>query len=259
MRTLVAFFLLAMAAPPATAQFSLADARNALDRAVHANDLDSLRAARAGLQLVASGDGTEADWARYYTALADYRLTYALWGADPDAAAQHARLGSDALADLRRQSAGDLLVESTALHVAMMGARMGLDPSLGMSLGASSQRAQADASRLAPDNPRVQFVEATALLNTPPEWGGDPERAKTLLQSALATFEAGGSDGDALAPDWGHGDVAAWLGMAHLMSGDPAAARPHIERAEELDPNSDFVRYKLKGWLAQLESETAAN
>ena len=106
---------------------------------------------------------------------------------------------------------------------------------------------------MAPDNPRVQYVQATSLLSTPEEWGGDPDRALALLQSAVATFSAGETQ-SATAPRWGHADAAAWLAMAHLMRGEVAPARTALETAERLDPRSSFVQMKLKPRLAQLEA-----
>ncbi|WP_420454098.1 hypothetical protein [Rubrivirga sp.] len=239
---------------PAAAQSDdlLSQGRRALDAATLDGSVDALQGARAALQLAAAGDGP-AGWATYYTALADFRLSYALWGNDPDRASEHAALGADALADLRRRAdSDDLRAEAAALQSGLLGARIGLDPSLGMQLGQASQQAMAEAARLAPGNPRVQFFQAATLLNTPPEWGGDPERAVELLASAVATFEAAGDPGDPAAPTWGHADAAAWLGLAHLMRGDAKAARGPIETAERLDPNSTFVRFKLRPWLDSL-------
>ncbi len=247
--------LLALAlALPAAAQPAdlLAQGRRALDAATLDGSPDALQGARAALQLAAASDGPSG-WAVYYTALADYRLAYALWGADAERAGQHAALGADALADLRRRAdSDDLRAEAAALQSGLLGARIGLDPSLGMPLGQASQQAMAEATRLAPGNPRVQFFQAATLLSTPPEWGGDPERATELLEAATATFETATDPADPMAPTWGHADAAAWLGLAHLMRGDADAARGPIETAERLDPNSTFVRFKLRPWLDSL-------
>ncbi len=235
---------------PASAQDALTRSRHALDAAVLSGSADSLLAARASLQL-ASGD----DWATYYTALADYRLAYAFWGADDARAMQHATLGADALAALRRQRlSAPLDAEAAALHTALLGAQIGLDPSLGMKLGQASGEAAASAARLAPGNPRVQYVQATSLLSTPPEWGGDPDRALALLQSAVATFASGAPPEAEHAPTWGYADAAAWLAMAHLMRGEAEPARDALVTAERLDPASAFVQMKLKPWLASLDA-----
>ncbi|MEL6614914.1 MAG: hypothetical protein AAFQ43_04205 [Bacteroidota bacterium] len=236
--------LLPLALPAAAQDDALARGRAALDAAVLSGSVDSLQMARAQIQLAASGD--HADWATYYTALTDYRLGYAFWGAQPEQAGQHAALGASALADLRRQRLAEpLKAEAAALHSALLGMQIGLDASLGMTLGQTAAQATAEANRLAADNPRVQFVEATSLLSTPAEWGGDPDRALALLQTAVATFEASGEAATQEAPTWGHADAAAWLAMAHLMRGEAAPARVALETAEALNPNSDFVRFKL--------------
>ena len=257
-RFLLALVLLSPLSPAAASQSALQTGRDALSAAVHAADAAALLAARAQIQIAASGE--TAGWAAYYTALADYRLAYAFWGTEPERAARHAQAGADALAALRRGRLGAPLdAEAAALHAALLSARIGLDPAQGMALGPASQRALADAVRLDAENPRVMFVEASSLLNTPPEWGGDPDRALALLQGAVAAFEASGAGAATPeAPAWGHADAASWLALAHLMRGDWEAAREPLATAERLDPNSAFVRYKLKPWLAQLESDAPA-
>lgn len=224
----------------------LADARRALDAGVALAAPDSLLAARAQFTLLADGDA----WATYYAALADYRLANAFWASDSERAKTHAASGASALRTLRRRRdlPGSLPTEAAALHSALLSARIGLDGSLAMTLGADAASATADAVGLGPENPRVLFVQATSLLNTPPEWGGDPDAALDALSRSIAGFEAAGAPvGDA--PRWGHDEALAWLGMAHLMRGDAGAARAPIEAAEAMNPRSEFIRFKLRPWL----------
>ncbi|MEM6286549.1 MAG: hypothetical protein AAF845_05285 [Bacteroidota bacterium] len=264
MTRLLTLLALVLALPASTQLASaqpdrVLDARQALTDGVLAGDADAILGARATLALAAEADGPEAAWATYYGALADYRLAYTFWSADADRAAQHAASGADALADLRRQRGlpDGLAPEAAALQSALLGAQMGLDPSQAMSLGSVSTAAIEEAARLDADNPRVQLIHAQTLLNTPEEWGGDPDRALALLQASTAGFDVSEA-GDALAPTWGAGDAYAWLGMAHLMRGEAAEARVAIEAAERLTPNSEFVQFKLKPWLGSVEGETQA-
>ena len=256
--------LLVLAAVPVAAQGSLDAGRALLDDATRTESVDSLRQARAVLGVAAAGDdAAAASWAAYYQAVADYRLAYALWGGDADAALGHAEAG----AALARRLADDasqpdaLRAEAHALLATLLGAQIGLDPSRGMALGERTASATAASLRLAPDSPRVLLLSAASLLSTPPEWGGDPALAVRQLEEAAASF-ARPAGGDATgrdaagphAPGWGEGDVHAWLALAHLMAGDPDAARPHVAEAARLTPGSSFVQYKLQPWLAQLDA-----
>ncbi|MGB3543498.1 hypothetical protein [Rubrivirga sp.] len=216
--------------------------------------VDSLMAARATLGIALEADDPDAAaWAGYYTALADYRLSYIFWGQDAARALQHAEQGAAVLEDALATSGlgDDARAEMLALKATLLGTQMGLDQSRAMSLGQAATQATATSMRLAPGNPRVLFQSATSLLNTPPEWGGDPALAATQLEDAITRF--GASTG--LEPGWGEDDANAWLGMAHLMMGDASAARPYIDRAASLNPSSSFVQYKLMPWLEQLEGE----
>ena len=255
MTRLLPFILALLAAvAPADAQGSALDqGRALLDAGTAAGSLDSLRQSRAVLGVAAAGDDATAAWARYYQAVADYRIAYALWGSDAPAAVQHAEQGAalaSALANSDRSSDA-LKAEAHALLATLLGAQMGLDPSRASSLGPRAQAATAASLRLAPENPRVLLLSAASLLSTPAEWGGDPALATRQLQAAADLFAP---PADPLAPTWGQGDVHAWLALAHLMADDADAARLHVARAAELQPGSSFVQYKLQPWLAQLDA-----
>jgi len=58
------------------------------------------------------------------------------------------------------------------------------------------------AKSLNPDNPRIYFMEAVNLLNMPPSFGGGPEVAKPLFETAAEKFKAFQTD-DPLWPSWG--------------------------------------------------------
>ena len=256
MRTLS--FLLVLLAAPLGAQTDAAAlvqrGRALVDAGYRANAPDSLLAARATLGLARAADDPEvAAWAAYYTALADHRLAYVFWGEDAERAAHHAAAGAEVLAPVLDDGARPPLfrAEAHALYATLLGDQIGLDPTRAPRLGEPLATASATARRLAPDNPRVLFQSATALLNTPPEWGGDPAEAVRQLERATGLFVA---PADPLAPAWGEDEAYAWLGLAHLMREDAAAARPPIERAAALNPSSPFVQYKLLPWLAQVEA-----
>ena len=58
------------------------------------------------------------------------------------------------------------------------------------------------ARALNPDNPRIYFLEAMNRLNLPPAFGGGPEVALPLFQTAQEKFSLFHTE-DPLWPDWG--------------------------------------------------------
>ena len=257
MKPLVLALLVALAAPAAAQSDAAAvveRGRALVTAGYFANSADTLLAARATLGVAAqAADPEVAAWAAYYAALADYRLASVFWGSDPERAVAHAEGGAAALAPVvERAGLPDALrAEAYALHAALLSAQMGIDPARAGRLGPAAQASTRASLRLAPDNPRVLFQSASSLLTTPPEWGGDPAEGARELERAATLF---GEPAGPLAPMWGEDEAWAWLGLAHLMAGDAAAARPAIERAEALHPASPFVQYKLKPWLDRVES-----
>ena len=256
MKPIALVFLVALATP-ALAQSEAAAVvergRDMVTAGYLTNSPDSLLAARATLGVAAqSDDAVAAGWAAYYAALADYRLASAYWESDTERALRHAEGGAAGLAPVAEQAGlpAEMRAEVFALHAALLGAQMGLDPARATRLGPRAQASTQASLRLAPDNPRVLFQSGSSLLTTPPEWGGDPAEGVRRLERTTGLFAPPAGP---LAPAWGEDEAYAWLGMAHLMAGDAAAARPAIERAAELNPASPFVQYKLKPWLAQVE------
>lgn len=178
--------------------------------------------------------------AQYLAAYADYRLANA---------AQHERkpeLSAPAL--LRAQGLLEALsvrqtpwqADALALLSAVYGLRIALDPSASAALGIKSGAAIGQATRLAPDNPRVQLFAGIAKLYTPAMYGG------STLQ-AIAAFDLAIADAKASAPsaaNWGLDDAYLWRGIAQKSAGKPDAARASYQQALAVAPEH--------GWAAQL-------
>jgi tetratricopeptide (TPR) repeat protein len=97
---------------------------------------------------------------------------------------------------------------------------------------------------LAPENPRVLLLDAISLYNTPERWGGDKDKAIEQLHAALDQFEDA-APSDPLAPQWGHADAYAWLGIAHLEAGRHAQARKALQQALDTRPGYAWVETVL--------------
>jgi Flp pilus assembly protein TadD len=134
-------------------------------------------------------------------------------------------------------------VEAMVLLGAVIGARIGHSPDMGMTLGMRSSQLSERAYRLAPANPRVLLVTGQGLFHTPPEYGGSVQQAEARFKAALAAFEK--EPKTKAWPNWGRFDAHAWLGQALAQRGDKAGARAQYEAALTIAPASAWVRYAL--------------
>jgi len=221
-----------------------------LDRGVTAGDEAALQQARALFKRVASASD-EAVWAHYYAGLANYRIASLFLDSNDDRADTHL---DDALSHLQR--AVDIDAELAEAH-ALLGTLYGLKARggmlSGMRYGPKSDGAMKRAQSLAPDNPRVILLQAISLLNKPSRWGGDREEAMAELQRAIRQFETASAPDDDLAPQWGHADAYAWLGIAHMKADQRTQARDAFERALTIRPGYAWVESALLPQLAANE------
>ena len=207
-------------------------------------DLDRMMAARAAFERATADAGREA-WARYYAALADFRIANYLLGREEgakDRASGHLESAVENLKPLIDRD--EQAAEACALLSSVYGRQISLSPLKAMLLGPRSGRAMEKAERLAPDNPRVVLAAAMSDFNTPKMWGGDKERAMEGFRKAAALFAEQKPAGP-LHPVWGHGEVHAWIGLAHLDRDERAEAKAAFEKALEIEPDFGWVRYAL--------------
>lgn len=71
----------------------------------------------------------------------------------------------------------------------------------GREFGIASKMFFEKGKALAPENPRILYLEAWEKYNAPKMWGGDKEKAKELLTLAMQTLESNPSTG--IQPRWG--------------------------------------------------------
>ena len=114
------------------------------------------------------------------------------------------------------------------------------DPGRAAVVGSMGDDHLDSALRFEPDNPRVLAIQALDLIDSPPQYGGDPEAGRALLRRALDRF-AELSDAPSTAyPEWGHASAWAWYGEVLLRAepadreGGIAALRKALELAPEL-------------------------
>jgi hypothetical protein len=116
------------------------------------------------------------------------------------------------------------------------------------------QKHIARAKELAPDNPRVLWVEAMPYLYLPVEKGGNPAHAVELYQRMVAVSPSP-APASAL-PDWGKPEGLMSLAFAHLYQAtDLAAAEKEARAALDLQPDWSYVKDVL---LPQIDKARTA-
>lgn len=92
--------------------------------------------------------------------------------------------------------------EIILLQAMINGMRIGINPSLGATLGPLVMKGYAEAKKLNPENPRAYLVLGESYMNMPEEMGGGMKVAKANLEIALKKYENDKHD-DPAWPTWG--------------------------------------------------------
>jgi hypothetical protein len=111
------------------------------------------------------------------------------------------------LVDLAKSAEHLSWPETVQLEACLNALRIPLEPGSGMTLGPLSGRLSGQATKMGPMNPRVALLQAYMAQATPESMGGGSEKAKALVDKALALF--GGDHPVALAPAWGKDEAIA--------------------------------------------------
>jgi len=115
------------------------------------------------------------------------------------------------------------------------------------------QRLIARAKELAPDNPRVLWVDAVPYLYLPVGKGGDPARAVATYRRMVEV--SGAPVPSSPLPDWGKPEGLMSLAYAHLnVALDLASAEKEARAALQLQPEWSYVKDVL---LPQIEKARA--
>lgn len=245
---LTAFFLLLAAAPAAAqpADSLIAQGKRLLQQGADQGEAALMQQARAAFER-ASADAGAAPLAHYYAGLTGYRLLYA-----PERPAEKIDLIDDAIAHLDQATAQDAdFADAHALRSSMLGQKIAEQWYKGPFLGPKADDAMERAKTLAPENPRVVLLEAIGAFNKPGMFGGDKEKALGGFRKAAQLFEQE-TAADPLAPQWGHDEAYAWIGIAHVDAGRPAEARQAFEQALAINPDYGWVKNVLMPKVAEV-------
>jgi hypothetical protein len=153
-------------------------------------------------------------------------------------------LFEDAVSLLERSAATRPLPETHALIASATGSMIGTSMVRGIRFGMRASAAEDRAEALGATNPRVLLLRAVSAWFKPSAFGGGEDKARALLQQALAAFEQDAPTRPL--PAWGHAEAYAWHGQMELKAGRREQARAAYDRALSLAPDYAWVRYVLK-------------
>jgi hypothetical protein len=179
-------------------------ARVGIDRAVHEMDpsgLDRMATLLDRALVVFPAD----PYLLHYRGYVRYWQVVGLFmGGQKEAASPLIQQG---LADLEKSAERLSWPETLQLEACLNGLLISIDPGNGPTLGPLAGRLSGEATKMAPNNPRVLLLQAYLAERTPSSMGGGPARARELADKAAAAF-ADDHPGP-LAPSWGRDEADA--------------------------------------------------
>jgi hypothetical protein len=151
------------------------------------------------------GDAEKTQWLPYYyAALAQ---TLAGWIPDlKDKDANSQKINAYlAKAEAIEKNAETYVVENMSATQQML-----VDPQTRWSSnGKDASEALQKGLALDPNNPRLYYLQAMSLFNTPPEFGGGKDKAKPVFEKSIALFKS--AQHKPLYPTWGQKEAEAML------------------------------------------------
>ncbi len=221
--------------------------KNMINQAVEQWNVDAMQKARAHFERVLEAKHRPA-LVHYYLGYCSHQLNI-FYRYKPDATKAD-KENADKLVEAGIQHLEKAIqldknfAEAYALVASLFGEKIGGNPLLGMSLGPKSGVFMEKAVKLAPENPRVVYLDAISKNFTPAMFGGSKEEAISGLYQAGELF-ANWKSADPLAPEWGHAECYAWLGNILTEQKKFAEARAAFEKSLALRPNYGWVKYEL--------------
>ena len=228
-------------------------AKRELAVAVNGKENAALVKARAEFESISSA---EPDLAvlHYWIAVADWRLVPRL----SDTKAQAQRYCKDGIAHADQALKLDpKLAEALAVKAGLQGMWTQFDPQNMMTIGLEIEQSMGRALALAPQSPRVAFLDALNALHKPTFVGGGADKALPKFKKTLELF-ASDTTRDSTAADWGRDDAYLWTGRTAMQLGDYQAARGYYQKALEANPGNGWVRKVLLPEAEKALADTTA-
>ena len=218
-------------------------AKQELQDGINTWNADKIKHARDLFLNLLMREESEKAYLHYYTALCDYRLSAYFMA--QEATGETEMHADNALKHL--EEAMDLEPswgEPYALYASMLGFKVAINPSQGMSLGMEIYDYFGMALSKEPNNPRVNLMKGLSDLYTPEQFGGGPDAAIQSLSKAVELFEAE-KVSSLVKPSWGKEEAYTFLGMAYRQKGDNQKAVELLNRALEVNPEFGLAHQEL--------------
>jgi tetratricopeptide (TPR) repeat protein len=191
---------------------------------------EDVRALENVMELLGPSDSDSAQ-RRYYTGLANYRLSQLAFARDKSRAKEAAEAcvdNADSAAKMQSDSAEALALESACLEL-LASLQAWRAPFAASRSGSLIEKAR----HAAPKNPRVQLLDAVSLYERP------------KASEAAAAFEAERRESAHL-PGWGAAEAYVYLAKCQLDRGATLQARDALERALLMAPEFAEARRLMK-------------
>jgi len=223
------------------------EAVQSLDVAYAKNDFDTYMEVHSFFERLLSMNADNY-LAKYYLAYTEYRL-YQFKQQNPKVDVEkYYELGVEKCKDLiaKKQFESEAMTILSGLHLMhIAGNQM-----KAMELVPLINELLAKAHGADTANPRAYILEGILISNTPPMFGGSPEKGLQLYAKAISLFESAKKDSPI---SWGLAETYAWIGQGYVVTKQLDKAKEAYEKALKLEP--DFVWVKM-ALLPQLEKLT---
>lgn len=132
--------------------------------------------------------------------------------------------------------------EPKAALSSIYGIKMAYSPWKGIYLGSKSSSLMEKATRQSKSSPVVWKLYANSKLYTPESFGGDKIEAAKAFEKSIALFE---QTPENIKNNWLYLDALAHLGITYMKMEKPEKAQIIFEKALEIEPNFNWVKYVL--------------
>lgn len=129
-----------------------------------------------------------------------------------------------------------------ALYASLLSTEMAMNPAKGKVLGPKSAKHIAKAIKYNRNEPMAWFQKGGSKLHTPKLFGGNDEEAVKHYRKAVQLYE---SDSAKTRNNWQYINTLAWLGKAYAETEKYDKAMATYEKALEIEPEFNWVKYVL--------------
>lgn len=217
-------------------------ARKHLKEAMNKSDESALLKVRGEFERILQLK-EDAGLVHYYIALADYGLaTVGMRTEDKDKTKKYTQSGIDVIN--KSIELNPDFADSYVLLETLNFNRWGYEPEKMQDIISASQAADAQATKLEKDNPRLVLINGISSYFTPEAYGGGVKVAIPHFEKAIELFKKR-KEKNELYPDWGYDMALGYMALSLIKrndDGDMIKAKTYIDEATKINPDSGFIK-----------------